>query len=389
MFAASVEAIETGPDKLIVMITNSKNGKISLDEAASQLGLNKKIIREWAEFLEEEGLISLEYSFSKMFLCRKKLSKKELSKKENEYKTKKEAFVRSVDSTLRALQHETVGFEDIKTKFLELKKEIGKELERVEKEVKQLEHYEKMKNKVDNEILRQKQEFHDRMKSAHEELEEEIQKYNEIEEQIKEEEERITTDEKELEEIKETEDKLRKKLDSIIKIADSSGNKIITKEKEIASSRQNLNGLIKKAEIIKNEIEAKKHNEIDPLLKKNQATEEKIMKIQDRILEKVKKAQVDMEDVSEKGKEATKNFREFFEKKSRMSQMFNEIEEKRLLLESELKELEKKATSFDILSSAISIEEHMKDMKNKLKKIKDQKEGLKKEYNQLGSLIGK
>ena len=63
--------IETGVDKLVKLVKQS--GKISVAEAAKILGLSNTIITEWADFLEEEGIISIEYNLTQPFLVERKL----------------------------------------------------------------------------------------------------------------------------------------------------------------------------------------------------------------------------------------------------------------------------------------------------------------------------
>jgi len=66
--------IETGVDKL-VNIVNTR-GKIAAQDAAKELGVSTTIVLEWADFLEEEGIISIDYKFTKPFLVARKLGKK-------------------------------------------------------------------------------------------------------------------------------------------------------------------------------------------------------------------------------------------------------------------------------------------------------------------------
>ena len=47
--------IETGVDKLVSLI-NAK-GRVSSQDAAIQLGVSTIVIMEWADFLEEEGIL--------------------------------------------------------------------------------------------------------------------------------------------------------------------------------------------------------------------------------------------------------------------------------------------------------------------------------------------
>ena len=51
--------IETGIDKLFELV--EKNGKISTDEASKILGVDAKLVEEWASILDDHSLIRIEY----------------------------------------------------------------------------------------------------------------------------------------------------------------------------------------------------------------------------------------------------------------------------------------------------------------------------------------
>ncbi|MBU0666718.1 MAG: hypothetical protein KKC26_05130 [Nanoarchaeota archaeon] len=148
--------IETGVDKLVSLVQSKK--KIELEVAAKELGVSQEVVREWAEFLEEEGALSIEYSLSKLFLEEKKLSKKEVETKVKEYHSKKDSFVRKAETTLQTLEKETMEFEAIKEKFQDLKKKIGSQMDVVKVELEELKNYEDLKKNIDNDIQKQKQE---------------------------------------------------------------------------------------------------------------------------------------------------------------------------------------------------------------------------------------
>ena len=70
--------ITTAVDSLVELVNNK--GRISLEEAAKELGLPSHIINEWATFLEEEKVLEIEYQFTTPFLIAK--AKKEIDEKD-------------------------------------------------------------------------------------------------------------------------------------------------------------------------------------------------------------------------------------------------------------------------------------------------------------------
>ncbi|MFW6449561.1 MAG: helix-turn-helix domain-containing protein [Nanoarchaeota archaeon] len=71
--------IETGVDKLVDLISSKK--KISIPEAAKALDVSEDVIQEWADFLEEEDLITIDYSIRTTYLEEKKLDERDVKKK--------------------------------------------------------------------------------------------------------------------------------------------------------------------------------------------------------------------------------------------------------------------------------------------------------------------
>ncbi len=58
--------ISTGVDKLISLVY--KRRRITVEEAADNLGISPRVIEEWSKILEEQGLVKIEFSFTKAYL---------------------------------------------------------------------------------------------------------------------------------------------------------------------------------------------------------------------------------------------------------------------------------------------------------------------------------
>jgi len=115
--------IETGVDKLVKLV--NEKGKVSSFDAAKELGVSNTVVMEWADFLEEEGIISIEYKFTKQFLVPRKLGKKEVQEKAKEFSGKKDVFVRKAEVSLSFLDKEAAKLNSIKEEFDKIKKELG------------------------------------------------------------------------------------------------------------------------------------------------------------------------------------------------------------------------------------------------------------------------
>ena len=90
--------IQTGVDRLVALVKEKE--KISIDEAAKTLGVSKINIQEWADFLEEEGIIEIKYGFAKTYLVRRKLTSSETVLQERHIEQQRETFLTTVDPSI-------------------------------------------------------------------------------------------------------------------------------------------------------------------------------------------------------------------------------------------------------------------------------------------------
>ena len=138
--------IETGVDKLVKLV--KAKGRLSMEDAAVELGVSLTVIEEWADFLEEEGFIQIEYKFTKPFLVDRKLSKSEISKKEKEFSGQKEVFIRKAEGTLTFLEKEAQNMKEVKAEFDKMKKEFVLGMKGIKEDIAELERYHQLKTSL-------------------------------------------------------------------------------------------------------------------------------------------------------------------------------------------------------------------------------------------------
>lgn len=67
--------ITTAVDSLVKLVNNK--GRISLESASKELGIPQNILNEWANFLDQENIIEIEYKFTTAYLISRRNDKKE------------------------------------------------------------------------------------------------------------------------------------------------------------------------------------------------------------------------------------------------------------------------------------------------------------------------
>ena len=153
---ATEQILETGIDKLVKLLKSA--GKISVAEAAKELEVDKKVIMGWAIFLEEEGILAIEYKLLNSFLTLRDTTKEETEIKVKEFNGKKEVIILKAEGVLNHFAKEKGKFKEISDKFTKLKK-IAYDNRSLKNEVEELEKLEQIKNGLDVSIKKSKDNF--------------------------------------------------------------------------------------------------------------------------------------------------------------------------------------------------------------------------------------
>ncbi|MBT3721560.1 hypothetical protein HN789_03940 [archaeon] len=376
--------IETGVDKLVELVNKEK--KISIDDAAKTLGISTVVIREWAEFLDEEKIISIEYKFSKTVLLERKLSEKEVTQKQKEYSSEKDAFVRKVENSIKTLEKDSLGLEKIKKEFSNLKKQIGGEISQVEKEVKDLEKYEYLKKNLDKDIKKQVEEFHQILDKAHKDLDYEQKKHQELLEDLDIEKREAVVKEHRIMSLEQKEENLMKRIQEIISISKQIEKKLDEEKIDLKSSKKRVINIEKAVDGIEENI-LKKKNYIEPLLNKAKKHEQDILDLQDEILQKAKQKTAAIKSQIGESVKATSKFKDFFKRKSEIENLIDNIDKEKTDLEKDFLKLEKKALAFDLSTKSNVVSTHIKELEKNLTTVDKKRSLLKQNLEKLIKLI--
>jgi len=127
------ELLKTGVDELVKLI-REKN-KITVSNAAKELGVSPDAIDEWADFLEEDNIIDIEYKFANTWLINKKLRKEEIKEKVKNVEVERNIIIRKSESLLNLLDKKGGDIIKIKKEFSKIKNEIHSEAKSVHDEL--------------------------------------------------------------------------------------------------------------------------------------------------------------------------------------------------------------------------------------------------------------
>ncbi|MEK6983378.1 MAG: hypothetical protein AABX33_02295 [Nanoarchaeota archaeon] len=374
--------IETGVDKLVKLVKD--RGRIALIDAAKELGVGITVIREWVDFLEEEGIISVEYKLTKPYLVEKKLTKKEVEAKAKEFSSKKEVFVRKAEVNLSFIEKEAEGLKQVKNEFDKLKQDMGIELDTVRTDLKDLERYQQLKEQLQNQVEEQKNEAKLKMEEMTRQVVREQKRYQELIMDIKKENEELIREKSEAASIEESEKILNKRVVELKGMINIIEKKVLSEDVAIKNSEIHIAKLSQIIDSVKQRIEDEK-SVIDPLVEKSREQERKVLELQDKIVEKIAQKQKNVVDM----KIVTKKIKDFFNKKLAIVNLVDEINKDRDDLEKSLIELIKKAKSFQLTAKSGDVGKQMIDLEKKFDEVDKKKTKFEGELKEFGTFFKK
>jgi len=378
--------LKTGVDRLVSLIKEKK--KISVPQAAKELGVSSVVVEEWADFLEEESIISTDYKFATLWLIERNLTKKDVEEKVKSFHGKKEIIVRKAESLSNFLDKNGDNLSRIRDEFKSIKEHIHADAGNVRKELKELEKYTELKKNIDDQVKMQDQQFTDKIKEMDRQIVNAQKKYEDILRKIGIEEKILRTEKLKEISTKKSEEALKQKLEKINKITDRLNEKLKLQDASVEDSKFHIENMKKLAESTK-KILTEQKNKMLSLAKESKEHEKKILNSQQEILRKVFEKSRMMEKTTKESKMLSDNFKKFFEKKMEAEKLLNKIDDERNNLKKELNDLISKARAFTISSQSIDVENHVKLLEKKIKDIDEKKGFFEKEINNLCSLINK
>ena len=374
--------IETGVDKLVNLV--KERGRIALADAAKELGVSATVIQEWVDFLEEEGIISVEYKLTKPFLVERKLTRKEVDAKSKEFAGKKDVFVRKAEVSLNFLAKQADELKKAKSEFDRLKHELGFELDTVREDLKELERYQQLKEELQKQVEEQKNDAKLKIGELTQQVQKEQKKYQELSANIGREKEELSKEKAEAMSIEEGEKILNRKLMELKGMISLIEKKAANEDMAIKNSELHIEKLNMMIEDIRQRVEEEK-SIIDPLIERSKEQEKKVLELQDKIIKKIAQKQKSVSNV----KNVTKKVEEFFNKKLAVMNLVDKANKDRDELEKSLIELIKKAKSFQLTAKSGDVGKQMIELEKKFNDVGRKKTEFDAELKQFTSYFKK
>lgn len=382
------EVIQTGVDKLVKLVKDK--GKVSLKQASRLLGVDEETIEDWSQFLEDGGLISIEYKFTVPYLVGKKLTKEEIDQKAKEIGDEKNIFMRKTQSAMNYLEMLDQEVNKIETVFAHLEKHSDKSLRHVQNDVFELEKAEKDKERIDKEIEESKEGYLQKISAINKKIKAEKDDYEKISSDIRKEVEETANvfeiEKKEAQSIIDSEKYLEQKLEEVKELSEGIQKKMSGESKNISDSEQKLNILMQRYEGIKNKLQKEKQD-ILGAMNENKLKEIDITKRQEEIIKKMEQKQKEVDTELSELQDLPVKFKQFIDKKSKIKEILVKVESEEKGLKDLLNQLILKGKVLKTTMGKKEFDKEMKELGEDLDKVTYKRSFFEGQLSKLVSLI--
>lgn len=363
--------ITTGIDKLLQLVQDAK--KISSEEAAKQLNLGKDVIEEWAELLEQEKIVKLTFKLSKMYIEARKLNEHVVLESAKKVRSERDAFNRKIEATIKSLDRDTAGFEEVKKEFEKVQLKIKDELETVRGEMKELEHYNSLKQNIDAEIEEQKKDYAAFTQTYDEQITQFDKDYEQLVAKLKREETNIKEFQDKIDGLRKDKESVEATINKSLEELKNVSSDLDGQIKQLKLTEQNVQDVRKKIDNLTMNIDQTKKKNIQRLAKIVGLKREKIEEQQDALLREAKERLNQIKDYADGGKKIYEDFSDLFKKKIETTDLIANIEKEKYQLRNELLDLQKKVNMFSLVSKSKTLKEQFGDIEKTIERYEERK----------------
>ena len=376
--------INTGIDKLVEIIKENKS--ISVVKASETLGVSTALIEEWGNFLEEEGIVKVEYKLSGTVLVERKITDKELSKREKEVMKRKDKLMENLKAAQESFNIQKEDIVEAQKEYKELAAIILKRYSNLKDDIDELTNLEKVSDELNQKLISHNREYNDKIGWINDVINKKYNKYNTLLAQLEESSGKIEAEKDKIKRLKDEEKLAHENLKNLHETISSI-------EKSLEQKNHNVADTLKTAVIVKdnideirNELLSLKTN-LDSLTKERNVKQKEIDKISIGIQRKIKDKTDEMEKETNKIKKKEVDFSNFINKKNIIKKLLHESKKDTISFIDEIDELSKEAEKFELINKSSDVKRLSKTLKDQYVELIKRQEKAHKEYQKLSSMF--
>ncbi|MBW2966932.1 hypothetical protein KY362_00440 [Candidatus Woesearchaeota archaeon] len=385
--AGKKSVIETGVDKLVKLVAERK--KISIKDAAKELGVSVSSIEDWADFLEEEDIVGVETKFATVYLVEKKIGKKEVIQKVKAVRDKKEALCRRIESSINALQRDGDEIKLIDSEFQRIKSLLQENFKSLSKRMDQLQDFRSAHRDIESRQREFEREYEDRLKRLDAQLKSEQAGYKSAIEEVEHELESIRKEKEELSQMRASEHQLEKSVAEVNHMLGTLRAEIETKNKQLDIDEQRLKKAEEHAAKVKDEIisGSKELDAFAEQMKKSHAEIDALEKAFLKDVENITSGRMENVGAIKESKELVAKMEQFFSKTREIEEMIRRTEKEEEELKAHFEKLARTVQAFTAVASAPQIKNEMDALKAELSEIERRKSLLSDKMGKLRQVV--
>lgn len=381
-----MKSIRTGVDKLVDYL--DEHDKVKARTVASDLGVDKTTVIEWAELLETEGLAKLSYSFSTTYIQKTEVDEESYKQKAGEVSSKKDALERKIKTAIKKLQRDSANFEQVKKNFSEVQEDIKEEIQTVKEEIEDLEKYDALRKNLDTKVKETKKDLNKELEDLETNFENKKQRMNSLIKEVEKSNEKVDKQKKKIQELSEKRKNMQKEVQNYIKQLQQVNKDIEKEEKDFMQASNNIERISGQINLLHKEFLKQKEEKTEALAKK--------------ILNEKKMFQEEFADLEQKAKEKKQNvkshhdaskkiyggFEDFFNKKVKAQKLIDGLEGSKKEIINDLEELRMRLKGLSVMQQNKKVVKQFEKIKEEFEEAQKKRRKFRKRLEKILSLIG-
>lgn len=379
--------IETGVDKLVKLVSQLK--KVSLKDAAKELGVSISSVEEWADFLEEEGIIEIQSQFATVYLVEKRISKKEIAEKVKAVRDEKEQFMRRVESSLNAIERDSEEIKLIDSEFRKIKSLLEDNFSKLGRKLESLEDFRKSHRTIDAKKKEMESKYESKVKGVEEQLKKEHKEYEEVIKSIEDELDKIKAEREKVESLKVSEKDLHAKMTQINATVEQVKREIDKENEQLAVDEQRLKKSEETARKIRESV-LSSSKELDDVTKQVKDARKELEKMEAEFLKDVESLEKgDLKKIGpyKETQEVMERFKKFFSQTKEIDARIQNAEKEEDAIREHFQKLARKVTAFSVVTSVPDVKSEMSGLHAELAEIESKKSALASQLKKLRAVV--
>ncbi len=360
-------SISTGVDRLVELVL--AKGRISFTEAAKQLGVPRKLVEEWANFLVKRDVIDIRFIFTKPYLIRKSFSKPELEKKKKEFYNAREAFLRTSESFLSTLEIGLKELNEFKARYDKLKQNFEKELKLDKEQFRELEDLVQLRRSIHSKLTSEQHRTAHVIDRLKKELAGYKQQFSNLGQELTEIKQELSNELQESEHIQDRQSRIYHSIENLQKELSALKSKIADSTINIERKKKELRKVEDFATRLERTLEMKKR-EIEPMLQSLERKKTEIMTKEQELLKKLEDYKPKIN--KNKLKKLRIEFKKLIKKDEKIDKIISEVSSGFEQLEISAASLVSEAKSIRFADKT-STDEHVASLSKRLEELKKQR----------------